>query len=39
MGYASTLQYVAAAAAAVLEHTGLLPHVNAGVMSADDVRM
>jgi hypothetical protein len=32
MGYNSTLQYVAAAAQAVLTHTGLLPHVNAGVM-------
>ena len=32
MGYASTLEYVAAAAAAVLAETGLLPHVNAGVM-------
>ena len=30
MGYASTLDYVAAAAAAVLRETGLLPHINAG---------
>lgn len=30
MGYASTLAYVQAAAAAVLRETGLLPHINAG---------
>ncbi len=30
MGYTSTLEYVAAAAAAVLCETGLLPHINAG---------
>ena len=30
MGYASTLEYVKAAAAAVLHQTGLLPHINAG---------
>lgn len=30
MGYRSTLEYVAAAAGAVLRDTGLLPHVNAG---------
>ncbi|KAL6745591.1 hypothetical protein V8C86DRAFT_3035450, partial [Haematococcus lacustris] len=34
MGYASTLDYVEAAAAAVLHRTGLLPHINAGLMSA-----
>jgi FO synthase len=32
-GYASTLDYVRAAAIAVLEQTGLLPHLNPGVMS------
>ena len=37
MGYGSTLDYVAAAAGAVLARTGLLPHVNAGVMSAEDM--
>lgn len=31
MGYASTLEYVKAAAAAVLHQTGLLPHINAGL--------
>ena len=30
MGHASTLDYVAAAAGAVLRETGLLPHINAG---------
>jgi FO synthase len=32
-GYGSTLGYVRAAAIAVLERTGLLPHLNPGVMS------
>ncbi|GAA0267685.1 bifunctional FO biosynthesis protein CofGH [Cryptosporangium japonicum] len=32
-GYASTLDYVRACAIAVLEETGLLPHLNPGVMS------
>lgn len=32
LGYNSTLEYVEAAAAAVLVQTGLLPHINAGVM-------
>ncbi|MDE2563088.1 MAG: 5-amino-6-(D-ribitylamino)uracil--L-tyrosine 4-hydroxyphenyl transferase CofH [Sphingomonadales bacterium] len=35
-GYASTLDYVAAAAALVLEETGLLPHLNPGLMHAAD---
>ena len=30
MGHASTLEYVAAAAATVMRETGLLPHINAG---------
>jgi FO synthase len=30
-GYASTLDYVAAAAGAVFRETGLLPHINAGI--------
>jgi FO synthase len=38
MGHASTLDYVAAAAGAVLAATGLLPHVNAGVMGAPELR-
>lgn len=32
-GYASTLEYVAAMARLVLDETGLLPHLNPGVMS------
>ena len=35
-GYASTLDYVAAAAGAVLRETGLLPHLNPGLMDAAD---
>jgi FO synthase len=35
-GYASTLAYVAAAAQAVLTQTGLLPHLNPGLMAAED---
>lgn len=38
-GYSSTLHYVAAAAAAVIERTGLLPHINAGCMSAEELAM
>ncbi|MEE3852751.1 7,8-didemethyl-8-hydroxy-5-deazariboflavin synthase CofG [Gordonia sp. LSe1-13] len=36
-GYNSTLEYVRAAAVAVLEETGLLPHLNPGVMSAEEM--
>ena len=36
-GYSSTLEYVRAAAVAVLEETGLLPHLNPGVMSAAEM--
>ncbi|KAG7675049.1 hypothetical protein KSW81_002553 [Nannochloris sp. 'desiccata'] len=39
MGYPSTIAYVAAASKAVLENTGLLPHINAGVMSREDLRL
>jgi FO synthase len=38
LGYAGTLNYLAAMAALVFKETGLLPHVNAGVMSVDDIR-
>src|SRR3954471_15369692 len=38
LGCATTLEYLERCAALVLEETGLLPHVNAGVMSAEDVR-
>ncbi|MCK5885519.1 MAG: 7,8-didemethyl-8-hydroxy-5-deazariboflavin synthase CofG, partial [Alcanivorax sp.] len=37
MGYATTLDYVQAVAARVLEETGLLPHINAGCMSAKEI--
>lgn len=37
MGYATTLEYVQAVAARVLEETGLLPHINAGCMSAKEI--
>ncbi len=36
-GYSSTLDYVRAASIRVLEETGLLPHLNPGVMSADEM--
>jgi FO synthase len=38
LGYATTLDYLAAMAALVLKDTGLLPHLNPGVMSLDDIR-
>jgi FO synthase len=38
LGCATTLEYVARAAEAVLEETGLLPHLNPGVLTPDDVR-
>ena len=36
-GYTSTVDYVVAAAQAVLDETGLLPHVNAGAISREDL--
>lgn len=36
-GYASTLDYIRAMAIRVLEETGLLPHLNPGVMSHDEL--
>jgi len=38
MGYASTLAYVEAMAALVVKETGLLPHVNAGLMDAGELQ-
>jgi len=35
-GYSTTLDYVHAAAGAVMRETGLLPHINAGVMGRED---
>lgn len=37
-GYDSTLDYVRSAAITVLEETGLLPHLNPGVMSWEEMR-
>ena len=39
LGFATTLDYLARAAQTVLDETGLLPHLNPGVMSADDLGM
>jgi FO synthase len=36
-GYASTLEYVRAVAVRVVEETGLLPHLNPGVMSYEEL--
>jgi FO synthase len=38
-GYASTIDYLAVAAAAVLTETGLLPHANAGALSHEDLAL
>jgi FO synthase len=38
LGCETTLQYLARAAEAVLDETGLLPHLNPGVMTRDDLR-
>lgn len=37
LGFAKTLDYLAHVAARVLEETGLLPHINAGILEADDL--
>jgi FO synthase len=37
LGFETTLEYLEAAARAVLEETRLLPHLNPGVMDADDL--
>ncbi len=37
LGYPSTLSYVAEAAATVFRETGLLPHINPGLMSGEDI--
>ncbi len=38
LGYATTLDYLEAMAKLVLKETGLLPHLNPGVMSEDEIR-
>jgi FO synthase len=37
LGYASTVEYLGAMCELVLGETGLLPHVNAGVMTEDEI--
>jgi FO synthase len=37
LGYESTVEYLAAMCELVLTETGLLPHVNAGVMTEDEI--
>jgi len=39
MGYASTIDYLAAVSALVLRETGLLPHANPGVMTRDEIAL
>jgi FO synthase len=37
LGHPTTLSYLAAAASAVLRETGLLPHLNPGLMTGEDI--
>jgi FO synthase len=37
LGFCTTIEYLTRAAGAVLEETGLLPHLNPGVMSRDEL--
>ncbi len=37
MGYTSTIEYVTAVASRILDETGLLPHINAGTLSAKEI--
>src|SRR5437660_3225805 len=37
MGHATTVEYLAAAARAVLDATGLLPHLNPGILSPEEL--
>jgi len=39
MGFETTLAYVAAAARTVSEQTSLIPHINAGILSEQDIAM
>lgn len=39
MGFESTLHYVAHVAKAIIEETGVLPHINAGCMTEEEVAM
>jgi FO synthase len=37
MGHATTVEYLTEAARAVLDQTGLLPHINPGILSGDEI--
>ena len=37
LGYATTVEYLTAAAKAVLDETGLLAHINPGILSGDEI--
>lgn len=39
LGFSTTLEYVAHVAGRVLEETGLLPHINAGCMTPEEIAM
>jgi FO synthase len=39
LGFGSTIEYLAHCARAVLEETGLLPHLNPGVMGSDELEL
>lgn len=39
MGFTTTLEYVAHVAKRILEETSLLPHINAGCMTAEEIAM
>ncbi|MGH8035502.1 MAG: 7,8-didemethyl-8-hydroxy-5-deazariboflavin synthase CofG, partial [Lysobacterales bacterium] len=39
LGFATTLEYVAQVAGEVIRQTGLLPHINAGCMTPEEIRM
>lgn len=38
LGYSSTIEYVKACAESILNNTKLIPHVNAGIMSDEEIR-
>ena len=37
MGYTTTIEYVTAVSSRILDETGLLPHINAGTLSAKEI--
>jgi len=39
LGFASTLEYLAHVASVVFDETGILPHINAGTMSGEEIEM